>query len=247
MQNQRLVEICCFSLFSALVAQNGGADRIELCGGFLEGGTTPSLGLVKSVLGSVKIPVRVMIRPRGGDFLYSDQELAVMLSDIEEIKKLKPEGFVFGCLNADGTINSSQLQQLMNTCYPFPMTFHRAFDASKDPLLSLETCIEFGIDTILSSGMENSALEGLDLLVQLQNKAEGKIQILAGAGVGINNVQIFANSGIQNIHLTAKKPIQSGMSYYNESLKMGANDVNELVNYEADIEIVKNVVSLFKN
>ncbi len=247
MQKNKLIEICCFSLFSALVAQDGGADRIELCGGFLEGGTTPSLGLIKSVLKSVDIPVRIMIRPRGGDFLYSDQEIEVMLCDIEEIKKLNPDGFVLGCLNTDGTINLNQLQILMNTCNPYPVTFHRAFDASKDPFQSLETCIELGIDTILSSGMENSALNGLDLLIDLQNKSEGKIQVLAGAGVGISNAQIFADSGIQNIHLTAKKPIQSGMSYYNESLKMGTNDVDELVNYEADIETVKKVVSLFKN
>lgn len=246
MEKKVKLELCSFSLNSSVVADRAGADRIELCGGFLEGGTTPSPGLIKNTLAAVSIPVYVMIRPRGGDFLYSESEFQVMKEDIIEIKKLGPAGFVFGLLTAEGKVDRHKTEELIRLAAPHPVTFHRAFDVCDDPFEALETLIELGCENILTSGQQNSAEEGIDLLAQLAKQADGRINIMAGSGVGIKNASGFIEAGLDALHFTAKKAVESGMTYRKDTVKMGDEHVDEYLNFEADPQRVSEVKALIQ-
>ncbi|MCL4127513.1 UNVERIFIED_CONTAM: hypothetical protein GTU68_007902 [Idotea baltica] len=204
-------EICCFSLASALVAKRLSSDRIELCGGYLEGGTTPSSGLVKLVLENNVPKTFVMIRPRGGDFCYSESEVLTIYNEIFDIKSLNPGGFVFGTLNPDGTVDEELGKKVIEWAMPYPVTFHRAFDQCPDPFAALETIIDLGFERILTSGQQDSALKGLGLLDKLVKQADGRIQIMAGAGVNAENVQAFQKAGLPAVHFTAKEWQKSKM------------------------------------
>ncbi|XP_054060468.1 copper homeostasis protein cutC homolog isoform X4 [Rissa tridactyla] len=162
-----LMEVCVDSVESAVNAERGGAGRIELCAGLVEGGTTPSMGLLQVVKQCVRIPVFVMIRPRGGDFLYSDREVEVMKADIRLAKLHGADGLVFGALTEDGRIDTELCTALLAVCRPLPVTFHRAFDMVHDPLVALETLISLGFERVLTSGCDSSALEGLSLIKRL--------------------------------------------------------------------------------
>lgn len=165
--NGFLMEVCVDSVESAVNAERGGAGRIELCSGLLEGGTTPSMGLLQIVKQSVQIPVFVMIRPRGGDFLYSDREIEVMKADIQLAKLYGADGLVFGALTEDGQIDKELCMSLIALCRPLPVTFHRAFDMVHDPMAALETLLTLGFERVLTSGCDSSALEGLPLIKRL--------------------------------------------------------------------------------
>jgi copper homeostasis protein len=182
-----MVEICAFSLESCLIAQRAGANRIELCGGMFEGGTTPSAGLIRMATQSIKIPIYVMIRPRGGDFCYSETEFEVMKTDILLAKNLGTNGLVFGILNPDGTVDSGRNKELIELAKPLGVTFHRAFDVSREPFEALESIIECGFERILTSGQKNTAIEGKGLLAELVKKANHRIEIMAGSGVNAQN------------------------------------------------------------
>nr|XP_055026725.1 copper homeostasis protein cutC homolog isoform X3 [Misgurnus anguillicaudatus] len=162
-----LMETCVDSVESAINAERGGAGRIELCSNLLEGGTTPSTGLLQIVKENVKIPVYVMIRPRGGDFLYSDWEVEVMKKDIDQMKRHGADGLVFGALTEDGRVDSELCMELMATSRPLPVTFHRAFDMVHDPAVALEVLVSLGFERILTSGCDSSALEGLPVIKRL--------------------------------------------------------------------------------
>ncbi len=198
-------EICCFSYHSALLAHQASVTRIELCGGFAEGGTTPSNGLIKCVLESVSPNVYTMIRPRGGDFVYSESEILTIYSEIEEIKKLNPSGFVFGALTRSGEVDLELCKNVIEWASPFPVTFHRAFDYCTYPFMALEQIIDLGFERILTSGQQTSALAGIQLLQGLTERAEGRIQIMAGAGVNESNAIEFIRAGIPAIHFTLKE------------------------------------------
>ncbi|XP_032986453.1 copper homeostasis protein cutC homolog isoform X2 [Rhinolophus ferrumequinum] len=165
--NGFLMEVCVDSVESAINAERGGAGRIELCSGLLEGGTTPSMGILQVVKQCVQIPVFVMIRPRGGDFLYSDREVEVMKADIGLAKLYGADGLVFGALTEDGHIDKELCMSLMALCRPLPVTFHRAFDMVHDPMAALETLLTLGFERVLTSGCDSSALEGLPLIKRL--------------------------------------------------------------------------------
>ncbi|XP_063124752.1 copper homeostasis protein cutC homolog isoform X3 [Rattus norvegicus] len=171
--NGFLMEVCVDSVESAVNAERGGADRIELCSGLLEGGTTPSMGVLQVVKQSVQIPVFVMIRPRGGDFLYSDREVEVMKADIRLAKLYGADGLVFGALTEDGHIDQELCLSLVALCRPLPVTFHRAFDMVQDPMAALETLLTLGFERVLTSGCDSSALEGLPLIKQLTDQEVG--------------------------------------------------------------------------
>lgn len=235
MSLKKSVEVCSFSLKSSIIANECRASRIELCGGRAEGGTTPSHGLIKNCLDISTIPIRIMIRPRGGDFLYSDTEFQTMKEDILAIKPFKPEGFVFGILNADGSIDVKRMKELVELCDGFKITFHRAFDMVANQAEELKKLIDLNINTILTSGGKNSALAGIKELATLKKLAEGKIEIMAGAGVNAQNVLEIADTGVDAIHLTAKSEYQSEMQFRNMALSMSeANDNEEYTNYETD-------------
>jgi copper homeostasis protein len=185
------LEIACFNLDSAVFAQDNGADRVELCTNRTSGGTTPDLELTKTVRNKVTIDLNVMIRPRGGDFVYSDSEFEQMKSEILTLKKLQVDGFVFGILNEDGTINEQQNAELVALANPLSCTFHRAFDEVKNKLEALESLIECGFKTILTSGEETNAVDGVNVLARLVEKANNRIVIMAGGGLRSTNIGLL--------------------------------------------------------
>lgn len=185
------LEIACFNYESALIAQENGADRIELCENMKLGGTTPNSILVVKVRESINIKMHVIIRPRGGDFVYSDEELTEMKQDIKQFKKLGVDGFVFGILKENGKVNKKQNKELVQLAHPLSCTFHRAFDVVKDVEESLEDVIECGFTTILTSGQGTNVLEGIKVLEKIQKLADERIVIMPGGGLRSTNVQLI--------------------------------------------------------
>jgi copper homeostasis protein len=182
------LEIACFNAPSAFIAQEYGADRIELCDGFEVGGITPSDALFDEVRNQVTIPLYVMIRPRGGDFCYSDTEWEAMQTSILHFKQKKADGFVFGILHPDGTINTAQNKQLVALAHPLPCTFHRAFDVAAEGTLALEKLIDCGFTTVLTSGLAPNVTEGKDGIAQLVTQANSRITIMPGGGLRSSNL-----------------------------------------------------------
>ncbi|MBR8720353.1 Copper homeostasis protein CutC [Bacteroides pyogenes] len=216
-------EICANSVESCLAAQAGGAHRVELCAGIPEGGTTPSYGeisVARELLTHTRL--HVIIRPRGGDFLYSPIEVRTMLKDIEAAHRLKADGVVFGCLTADGEIDLSVMRELMHASKGMSVTFHRAFDVCRNPQKAMEEIIELGCHRILTSGQQPSAEKGIPLLREMQQQAAGRIILLAGCGVNEGNIaRIAKETGIQEFHFSARESVRSPMTYKNESVSMG--------------------------
>ncbi|XP_051473614.1 copper homeostasis protein cutC homolog isoform X2 [Apus apus] len=208
-----LMEVCVDSVESAVNAERGGAGRIELCAALLEGGTTPSMGLLQVVKQCVRVPVFVMIRPRGGDFLYSDREVEVMKADIRLAKLHGADGLVFGALTEDGRVDTELCTALL-VCRPLPVTFHRAFDMVHDPLVALETLISLGFERVLTSGCDSSALEGLSLIKRLVEQAKGRIVVMPGGGITERNLQrILEGSTASEFHCSARSARDSGMKF----------------------------------
>ncbi len=205
-------EICCFSLDSALVAAKVGAIRIELCGGFAEGGTTPSSGLIKAIKQNVDTKVYVMIRPRGGDFTYTKTEQEVIRLDIEAVLAQGVDGLVFGALLPNGDLDYNLCKNVLKCAGDTPVTFHRAFDLMPDKPAALEQIIDLGFERILTSGGANSAQEGIETLVAINNQAGKRIQIMAGGGINGSNAGLFKEKGLQAIHFTAKDWIKSSFT-----------------------------------
>ncbi len=240
------IEICANSVESCLQAQKGGAHRVELCAGIPEGGTTPSYGEIAVARKLLDIKLNIIIRPRGGDFLYSDVEHTTMLYDIEMAKKLGVDGVVIGCLNADGTVDMKRNKELIDAAKGMNVTFHRAFDMCKDPFESLEQIIVLGCDTLLTSGQQPTAREGLSLLKELVAKANDRIIVMPGSGVNEENIATIAKeTGATEFHLSAREPIDSQMKYRNPNLKMGGTvvSIDEFVQNITDKEKVKRTIS----
>lgn len=221
------IEVCAFSVESCLIAQDNGARRIELCGGAAEGGTTPSSGLISLARQHTQIPLYVMIRPRGGDFLYTNLELEAMRRDIETAKQLGADGLVLGLLCADGTVDERQTAGLIALAHPLPVTFHRAFDLTRDPFEALEAIIRTGARRILTSGQQPNAENGIPLLKELVERAAGRIELMAGAGVTVANAARLAATGVQALHLTGKQVVKSGMAYRQTTIPMASVALGE--------------------
>ena len=218
-------EICANSVASCIAAQDGGADRVELCAGIPEGGTTPSVGMIRCARESIGIGLNVIIRPRGGDFLYSESEIREMVYDIEAAKGLGVDGLVFGCLCPDGSVDMENMRLLMEAAGDTPVTFHRAFDHTSDPLKALEDIIELGCERILTSGCRPTAAEGAPLLAQLVEKAGDRIIIMPGCGVNEGNIAETARlSGAREFHFSAREPVESGMTFRNQDVVMGSEE-----------------------
>lgn len=218
-------EICANSVASCIAAELGGADRVELCAGIPEGGTTPSYGMIRSARESITIGLNVIIRPRGGDFLYTENELKEMVYDIQLAKELGIDGLVFGCLNQDGSVDKKAMSMLMKAAGQTPVTFHRAFDHTSDPAQALEDIISLGCVRILTSGCRPSALEGAEMLRSLVERAAGRIIIMPGCGVRENNIAEIARlSGAREFHFSARESVQSGMIFRNPDVAMGSED-----------------------
>ena len=213
------VEVVVYNIESALKAQEGGADRIELCDNPGEGGTTPSPGTVEVVRQNVTMDVYVMLRPRGGDFFYSSYEFYAMKRDLLQCQKLSVDGFVFGILNPNGTIDKKRCKELVDKARPLKSTCHRAFDMTRDPFEALEDCIEVGFSRILTSGHRTKALEGVDLIRQLVEKAGNRISIMPGSGVNEETVKIITSTTkAKEIHFSATTFQKSQMTFQNQKI-----------------------------
>ena len=222
MTEQVLIEVCVDSVASAVAAQRGGAARIELCCDLLEGGVTPSAGLIEGVRGNVSLGVHVIIRPRGGDFCYTDEEFEVMSRDIVVAKNLGADGVVLGMLNTDGHVNVERTRQLVDLARPLNVTFHRAFDMSADLFRALEDVCATGADRLLTSGGEQKCLHGADKIARLMKAARGRITIMAGGGIGLHDVAtIIERTGVSEIHVGLSSTVASPMLHRNPRLSMG--------------------------
>ncbi|GAA4412181.1 copper homeostasis protein CutC [Nibrella viscosa] len=241
-----LVEICTYSLESCLTAQRAGAHRVELCSSVSEGGLTPSAGLIQQARRHLHISLYVMVRPRGGDFLYSETEMAVMQADIALSKTLGADGIVLGLLRADGTVDEDRTRQLVELASPLPVTFHRAFDMTPDPLEALEAVIRTGATTLLTSGQQPSVELGIELLGQLADRANDRIAIMAGAGVSRSNAPQLARAGVQAIHLSGKISQASPMLFRRAGLSMASATLGEYERIESDETIIRAVIDSVK-
>lgn len=223
-----LLEVCVDSVESALAAEAGGADRVELCDNLVEGGTTPSAGAIKAARERLSIKLHVIIRPRGGDFLYSDIELDVMKRDILTAKDLGADGVVIGVLNADGTIDRDHTRELVEIARPMSVTFHRAFDMTRDPFEALETLVDLGVDRILTSGQEPVAEKGVELIGELVERAGERITIMACGEIREGNVrEVVQRTGVSEIHATGFVSRESAMAFRNERVYMGGADLKD--------------------
>jgi copper homeostasis protein len=231
------IEICAPNIQSALNAQKAGATRIELCTAIEVGGVTPSAGLISAAVHLLDIPVNVLIRPREGNFCYSEYELMIMLDDIAFCQDNEAGGVVIGALTNDGFLDLGKMEQMILASEGMEITCHRAFDFVKDPFAALEGLIDLGVHRILTSGLQNSAYEGRFMLQKLVEKADGRITIMAGAGVNYQNIaEIASVSGVSDFHFTAKKKIIQ---------KNPTGDISglEFAYWEGDLEEMRKIIS----
>lgn len=254
------LEVIGFNIESCMSAQAAGAHRIELCDNPGEGGTTPSYGFIKASRAVLQVELYPIIRPRGGDFFYSDAEFEVMKTDVQVCRELGCDGVVIGILNADGTINKKRCEELVRIAYPMGVTFHRAFDRTKKPLLTspegrdlnsaetnfysqaLEDVIEIGCERILTSGLVPNALDGAEILAALIKQADERIIIMPGSGVRSDNIiELAQKTGAVEFHTSARMNIDSEMEYTNEEMKENLRSVS------LDKEEVKKIIALLGN
>lgn len=241
-----ICEVVVYNIESAMRAQEGGADRIELCDNAAEGGTTPSYAMIEQARQNISIDLFVMLRPRGGDFLYSNYEYHMIKRDLYQCQKLSVDGVVFGLLNEDGTLDKKRCAELIRIARPLKVTCHRAFDMTRDPFEALEDCIEVGFDRILTSGQKAKAPEGLDLIATLQQRAAGRISIMAGSGVNEQTVEkVVSNTKVNEIHFSAATVRESKMVFRNESIAaMGSGPNSEFHVRTVDPEVVRRIRAL---
>ena len=235
-----LLETVATSVQSALHAEKAGAHRIELCSELAVGGVSPSYGLIQQVLKRTSIPVFVLIRPRSGNFVYSDEEFEIIKKDIQLCKDLGCAGIVSGVLNADNSIDLKRTKELIELSKPLEFTFHRAFDLTENPIRSLEELMDLGADRVLTSGQKNSAELGLELLIELKNVAQNKIGILPGGGIHPGNVHLFKENGFTEIHASASSVYQENpspkISFVSEKF------LDETKLFVSDEQIIKELV-----
>lgn len=239
-------EICANSAESAVQAQLGGAQRVELCAGIPEGGTTPSFGEIKTALKYTNIDVNVIIRPRAGDFLYTERELEIMEYDIELIREIGIRGVVFGCLTADGDVDIAAMTRLIKRCKGLSITFHRAFDVCRNPQLALEQIVDLGCDRILTSGQQANALQGIPLIRKLVEQAGRRIIIMPGCGINETNIdKIAIETGAKEFHMSARSLYPSSMLYKNPHVSMGGTVIiDEYKHPLTDAEKVRRTIAI---
>ncbi|HAC24092.1 MAG TPA: copper homeostasis protein CutC [Cytophagales bacterium] len=238
-----IIEVVVYNIESALKAQAGGADRIELCDNPLEGGTTPSFGVIEGVRQNVSMDLYVMIRPRGGDFVYNNYDFYAMKRDIDQCMKLSADGVVFGILTPEARMDVKRCRELIQRARPMKVTCHRAFDVTRDAFEALEDCIEAGFDRILTSGRMPTAPEGETLIKQLVERAAGRITLMAGAGITDQHVKRLVDlTGIREVHFSATRfgpPVGVNGNHFVSFLSQAPADYRQ--SRMADAEIVVRV------
>jgi copper homeostasis protein len=221
------IEICVEGVDGLIAAQNAGADRVELCASLIEGGLTPSFGVVSTALSVATIPFHVIVRPRGGDFLYSEAEHLSMLLDVSMLKDLGVKGVVIGCLTEDGKIDEARMAELVAAARPMSVTCHRAFDMTLDPVEALEALIRCGIDRVLTSGQRSTGIEGIPVLKAAVEQAKGRIIIMGCGELDAGNIASVRDAtGLTELHFAALKTEPSAMDYRNPHVGMGGTDLD---------------------
>ena len=243
-----VVEICADSVESAITAESSGAGRIELCSALVEGGVTPSAGLIDSVRRNTGIKLHVLIRPRSGDFLYTDNEFSVMRRDIDTAGELGADGIVTGILNSDGSVDMERTALLAEYASPMSLTFHRAFDLCRDPKKGLEDIMASGAARLLTSGQAKTALDGAVLIKNLIKDAAGKIVIMPGGGIDEYNIALLAAStGALEYHLSGRRQRESAMTFRRKGIYMGDPRLqSEYMLKSADAERIRSVIMILK-
>lgn len=243
-----ILECCADSVESALNAHEGGADRLELCANLIIGGTSPSLFLFEEIRKRSDIKIHVLIRPRFGDFLYTDYEKNIIKSEIKMFRDAGADGIVIGALDKEGNIDIELMKEFVEIAGDMKVVLHRAFDVCKNPFKSMEDSIALGIDTILTSGQQNNCLLGLDLLKELDEKANGRIKIMAGSGMNPDRIKEFLNkTSIRSFHMSAKKILNSEMVYRNKNVNMGISGVSEYEIWRTDKDEIKRAREILNN
>lgn len=242
------LEVCANSLASALAAQTGGAYRVELCDNLYEGGTTPSLGCIKLAREELDIKLNVLIRPRGGDFLYSKDEMEIIRRDIQYCKQAGVDGVVIGFLIQDGSIDVERTREIIKAAHPLSVTFHRAFDMCLNPYKAFEELSSLGIDRILTSGQRNTAPKGVELISELVELARDKVIIMPGAGLKPENIKNFhLQVRAKEYHSTLHREVESGMRYRKPGVYMGGSPmIPEYTNNVTDPEKVKRFINVLR-
>jgi copper homeostasis protein len=242
------LEICVDSVESAVNAQTGGAHRVELCGNLSEGGTTPSYGTILSVRNNLTIDVNVIIRPRGGDFLYSDTEYDIMRQDIDMCGECGVNGIVIGILHPDGEIDVERTSRLIELANPMSVTFHRAFDMCNDPFRGLQDIISSGASRLLTSGQKNNAFDGAGLIAKLVKKAGSRLIIMPGSGLNESNIaEVASITGASEFHLSVRSSTYSEMIFRREGIDIGGvTDIPGFSRRIADPERIKNIINILK-
>lgn len=233
-ETKYIIEIATSDFATTRSAVEGGADRIELCANLVEGGTTPPYGVIKKCREAFDVSLFPIIRPRGGDFLYSKDEFELMMHDVRLCKALGCDGIVIGLLNMDGTIDMVRTAQLVDAVYPMSVTFHRAFDRCKDPFEALEQLIEIGCERILTSGQKPSVVDGVELVAELNKAADGRIIIMPGSGVRKENIKMLAEkTGCIEFHSSLREKEKSKMGFVHPDFKDSAESYqNNTINAE---------------
>ncbi|MBR5510173.1 MAG: copper homeostasis protein CutC [Lachnospiraceae bacterium] len=230
-----ILEACVDSPESAAAAQIGGADRLELCGHLIIGGVTPDEWLFRKVKEVCELPVRVLIRPRFGDFCYTDYEFELMKMQVRHFRELGADAVVIGCLQPDGSLDMQRMEHLVDLAGNMEVTLHRAFDVCRDPYEALEQAIELGIGTILTSGQESSCMKGQECLKKLQQQSNGRITLMAGAGVNADVIEaLYRSTGLRAYHMSGKRTGDSVMQYRREGVPMGLPGISEYEIWRTD-------------
>lgn len=240
------IEVCIDNIESLYTSIAAGADRIELCSALSLGGLTPSLGLITQAVAVSSIPIYVMIRPRDGDFVFSEEEIHFMEQEILSYKLLGVDGVVIGALNPNATINEVALRRWTTAAQGIGITFHRAFDLVANPIESLELLCQYPIDRVLTSGLQPTALEGIAMIKQLVDVAHGRLSIMAGSGVNDSNALSLVDTGITELHLSGKRKRPSNMLQQSSQISLGIESSDEWVSV-TDYDKVQKIVRLFAN
>jgi copper homeostasis protein len=249
-KNQILIEVCVDSIASAIAAERGGADRVELCSDLMEGGVTPSAGLIEAVRSRISIPLHTIIRPRAGDFCYSNDELEVMQRDIQVARNAGANGVVFGILDSSGRVDVPRTRRLVDLARPLSVTFHRAFDMSSDLPLALEDVCASGADRILTSGGEQTSLQGLDNIARLVRAGAGRVIVMAGGGIRRHNAaNIVARTGVAEIHVGLGTPMSTPAILQNPRISLrkdSGGDYHRFQVLEADVRELRQAIAEVK-
>ncbi len=243
-----MVEVCADSVASAAAAERGGAARVELCSSLIEGGVTPSAGLIEMTRAAISIALHVMIRPRAGDFFYEPDEFETMRRDIMVAKRLGANGVVFGILDANANVEVARTRELVDLARPLAVTFHRAFDMTADLFRALDDVCAAGVDRVLTSGGEPTSLQGQETIAQLVRRAEGRIVVMPGSGIKPENARsLVDHTGVKEVHVGLRSTVPSPMQYHNARVSMGAVEGREYQRYVVLEEHVRELYNALRS